>query len=48
MQGYGSFAGVEGFGTINMPLAKAMLKEKFSQPMKLKLSIKYPILLKKN
>ena len=48
MQGYGSFAGAEGFGTINMPLAKAMLKEKFSQPMKLKLSIKYPILLKKN
>ena len=48
MQGYGFFAGSEGFGTIYMPLAKSLLEEKISLPMKLKLKIKYPISLKKN
>ena len=44
IQGFGKFAGVTGFGNINMPLADS-LSDKISVPMNLSLKIKYPLSL---
>ena len=46
--GYGKFAGVTGFGKINMPLAKTLFETKLSTPMTINLKIKFPSFLKKN
>ena len=46
IQGFGKFAGVDGFGKINMPIAKTMTS-KINSPTKILLSIKYPLSLKK-
>ena len=46
VQGFGEFAGVTGFGKINMPLAKSIQTE-ISTPMYFNLKIKYPLSLKK-
>ena len=48
IQGFGQFAGVLGFGEIEMPLAKNLISNKQSHPMKLKMKIKYPLDIKKN
>ena len=46
IQGFGKFAGVDGYGKINMPIAKT-ITSKISSPTKILLSIKYPLSLKK-
>ena len=48
VQGFGKFAGVLGFGEIEMPLAKTLTASKQSHPMKLKMKIKYPLDIKKD
>ena len=48
VQGFGKFAGVLGFGEIEMPLAKTLISNKQSSPMRLKMKIKYPLNIKKN
>ena len=48
VQGFGKFAGVLGFGEIEMPLAKTLTANTLSYPMKLKMKIKYPLDIKKN
>ena len=45
IQGFGVFAGVNGFGEINMPIAKA-INSNMSSPLNIKLKIKYPMSLK--
>ena len=47
VQGTGNFAGITGYGKMNMPLAKS-LNDEISIPMKLNLSLKYPLSLNKN
>ncbi len=47
IQGFGLFAGVAGYGKINMPLAKS-IKSQISFPMSLNIKIKYPLSLKKS
>ena len=46
IQGFGKFAGISGFGEINMPMAKA-ISSKESSSLNIKLNIKYPMSLKK-
>ena len=46
IQGFGRFAGVNGFGKINMPLAKT-INSKISNYLTINLDIKYPLSLKK-
>ena len=46
IQGFGKFAGVDGYGKINMPIVKTITSE-ISSPTKILLSIKYPLSLKK-
>ena len=48
VEGFGKFAGVLGFGEIEMPLAKTLISNKQSSPMRLKMKIKYPLDIKKN
>ena len=48
VNGNGKFAGVIGFGEIQMPLAKAILDKKIEDPLNLKVKIKYPLNIKKN
>ena len=48
MNGNGKFAGIIGFGEIEMPLAKAILEKKIDTLLKLKVQIKYPLDIKKN
>ena len=45
-QGFGVFAGVNGFGEINMPVAKT-INSNMSSPLNIQLNIKYPMSLKK-
>ena len=44
IQGFGVFAGVNGFGKINMPIAKT-INSNMSHPLKINLNIKYPMSL---
>ena len=46
IQGFGVFAGVDGFGEINMPIAKT-INSNMSSPLNINLDIKYPISLNK-
>ena len=46
IQGFGKFAGVDGYGKINMPIVKT-ITSKISSPTNILLSIKYPLSLKK-
>ena len=46
IQGFGVFAGVNGFGKINMPIAKT-INSNMSSPLNISLNIKYPMSLKK-
>ena len=46
MQGFGVFAGVSGFGEINMPIAKT-INSNMSSPLNINLNIKYPMSLNK-
>ena len=46
IQGFGKFAGIIGFGKINMPIAKT-LNSKISSPLDIALNIKYPMSLNK-
>ena len=46
IQGFGRFAGVSGFGKINMPIAKTINAE-ISNYLTITLDIKYPLSLKK-
>ena len=46
IQGFGVFAGVNGFGEINMPIAKT-INSNMSSPLNISLNIKYPMSLKK-
>ena len=46
IQGFGDFAGVDGYGKINIPLIKT-IESQISSPTKIILSIKYPMSLKK-
>ncbi len=46
IQGFGKFAGANGFGEINMPIAKT-INSKISTALNIKLKIKYPMSLKK-
>ena len=48
LNGNGKFAGIIGFGEIEMPLAKAILEKKLDTLLKLKVQIKYPLDIKKN
>ena len=41
IQGFGVFAGVNGFGEINMPIAKT-INSNMSRPLNINLNIKYP------
>ena len=43
-QGFGAFAGVNGFGKINMPVAKT-INSNMSSPLNIHLKIKYPMSL---
>ena len=45
-QGFGVFAGVNGFGEINMPVAKT-INSNMSSPLNIHLNIKYPMSLNK-
>ena len=44
VQGFGVFAGVNGFGEINMPIAKT-INSNMSSPLNINLNIKYPMSL---
>ena len=44
IQGFGVFAGVNGFGEINMPIAKT-INSNMSSPLNINLNIKYPMSL---
>ena len=44
IQGFGIFAGVNGFGKINMPIAKT-INSNMSSPFNINLNIKYPMSL---
>ena len=46
IQGFGNFAGVSGFGEINMPIAKT-INSNMSSPLNMILNIKYPMSLNK-
>ena len=46
IQGFGLFAGVNGFGEINMPIAKT-INSNMSSPLNINLNIKYPMSLNK-
>ena len=46
IQGFGVFAGVSGFGEINMPIAKT-INSNMSSPLNINLNIKYPMSLNK-
>ena len=46
IQGFGIFAGVNGFGEINMPIAKS-INSNMSSPLNINLNIKYPMSLNK-
>ena len=46
IQGFGVFAGVNGFGEINMPIAKT-INSNMSIPLNINLKMKYPMSLKK-
>ncbi len=46
IQGFGAFAGVSGFGEINMPIAKKINSD-MSSPLNINLDIKYPMSLNK-
>ena len=46
IQGFGKFAGVSGFGKINMPIAKS-INASMSSPTSINLNIKYPMSLNK-
>ena len=46
IQGFGIFAGVNGFGKINMPIAKS-INSNMSSPFNIDLNIKYPMSLNK-
>ena len=46
IQGFGVFAGVDGFGEINMPIAKT-INSNMSSPLNINLNIKYPMSLNK-
>ena len=46
IQGFGRFAGVSGFGKINMPIAKTITSE-MSSSLNISLNIKYPMSLKR-
>ena len=46
IQGFGVFAGVNGFGEINMPIAKT-INSNMSSPLNINLNIKYPMSLNK-
>ncbi len=48
LNGNGKFAGIIGFGEIEMPLAKAILENKRDTLLKLKVKLKYPLDIKKN
>lgn len=48
VEGFGKFAGVLGFGEIEMPLAKSFVDSKVSHALRLNLKIKYPLNIKKN
>ena len=48
VEGFGSFAGVLGFGEIEMPLAKTLQEKNKNHRLKLILKIKYPLNVKKN
>lgn len=48
LNGNGKFAGIVGFGEIEMPLAKAILEKKIDALLKLKVKIKYPLDIKNN
>ena len=46
LKGFGDYAGVIGFGKLEMPLIKTIKSEKISLPMKVHISLKRPLLLK--
>ena len=46
IQGFGVFVGVNGFGEINMPIAKT-INSNMSNPLNINLNIKYPMSLNK-
>lgn len=46
IQGFGVFAGVNGFGEINMPIVKT-INSNMSSPLNINLNIKYPMSLNK-
>ena len=46
IQGFGLFAGVNGFGEINMPIVKT-INSNMSSPLNINLNIKYPMSLNK-
>ena len=46
IQGFGVFAGVNGFGKFNMPIAKT-INSNMSSPLNINLNIKYPMSLNK-
>ena len=48
VNGNGKFAGIIGFGEIEMPLAKSLTENNKKHPLKLKVKIKYPLDIKKN
>ena len=48
VEGFGKFAGVLGFGEIEMPLAKSFVDNKISHTLRLNFKIKYPLNIKKN
>ena len=48
VEGFGKFAGVLGFGEIEMPLAKSFVDSKISHTLRLNFKIKYPLNIKKN
>ncbi len=48
VSGNGKFAGIIGFGEIEMPLAKSLIEYEKNHALKLKIKIKYPLNIKKN
>ena len=48
VSGNGKFAGIIGFGEIELPLAKSLQDKNKNHKLKLKLKIKYPLNIKKN
>ena len=46
LKGFGEYAGVVGFGNLEMPLIKSIKKKNISIPIKLKISLKKPLQIK--